>query len=308
MTNAEEIPRLVAYAFRTANTGAKGPVLLDIPIDVLFTPPQIHRIAYGALSVAPAYAPAPDPASVRQLWDVWKMAKRPVIITGTGARGAGDLLTKLAETTNTPVFYSNKFSTPIAPDHKLRGGGATALAALPGVKKPDFVLLLAARTGFLLGGRGGAVIPNGNRTLAQVDIDGSEIGKSHAVDVGIVADVSLFIEAFLQQSSETSAFQVDDGWVDTCSKLRTSTSQFFSNDSKVQPDGQLHPYHALDALMRALPPDSIISIDGGEAGQWAGMSVEHAKPHVAIVSTGYLGFLGNGWGYSIGAAVQIQAG
>jgi len=84
ITTVEEIPRIVAYAFRSANTGIKGPVLLDFPIDVLFTPPQMHRIAYGALSVPPVYSPAPDPASVDKLLEAWSKANRPAIITGTG--------------------------------------------------------------------------------------------------------------------------------------------------------------------------------------------------------------------------------
>lgn len=302
VTNPEEIPRLVAYAYRAANSGIKGPVLLDVPIDVLFTPPQQHRIAYGALSVPPAYAPAPDPAAMDELLKAWSAAKRPVVITGTGVRGAGELLTKLVEATNTPVFYSNKFSTPIAPDHELRGGPATALAALSRDHKPDFVLLLAARTGFLLGGRGGAIIPNKGCTLAQVDVDGSEIGKSHAVHLGIASDVSLFIKACLAGTSSSQSFRRNDGWIKTCSDFRTNPSPF-EQDPKVQKDGQLHPYHAMQAFMRAVPPDSIIIIDGGEVGQWAGMTTEQAKPHVAIVSSGYLGFLGNGWGYSLGAAV-----
>jgi thiamine pyrophosphate-dependent acetolactate synthase large subunit-like protein len=50
ITNVEEIPRIVAYAFRAANSGIKGPVLIDFPIDVLFSPPQMSRISYGAVS------------------------------------------------------------------------------------------------------------------------------------------------------------------------------------------------------------------------------------------------------------------
>jgi hypothetical protein len=71
----------------------------------------------------------------------------------------------------------------------------------------------------------------------------------------------------------------------------------------MQPDGTIHPYHALAAVMRAIPKDSIITIDGGEAGQWAAMNAEISSPHLVIGATGYLGFLGNGWGYSLGAAI-----
>lgn len=103
---------LHAQAILTAtmtDTGIKGPVLIDFPIDVLFSPPQAHRIAYGAVGVAPASPPAPDPAALDNLLTAWKAAKRPVIINGTGARGIAKGLQALAETTNTPVFYC-KFS------------------------------------------------------------------------------------------------------------------------------------------------------------------------------------------------------
>ena len=291
----------MAYAFRAAKSGIKGPVLIDFPIDVLFSPPQISRIAFGAVSVPPAYNAAPDPASIDQLLQHWSKAKRPVIITGTGARGTDSTLTKLAEATSTPVFYSSKFSSPITSNHELRGGRATRLAALAGGSQPDFLLLLGARTGFLLGGRGGAIIPNKDCTLAQVDLDGSEIGKSHPVEIGIVSDVELFCDAVLQKSSNISANRNDD-WIHTC-KDQKSTLSNYEKDGKVMPDGQLHPYLAFDAAMRALPKDNIIIIDGGEVGQWAAMCAEAAEPKVSIVATGYLGHLGNGWGYSLGAAV-----
>ena len=300
VTNVEEIPRLVAYGFRAANSGIKGPVLIDFPIDVLFSPPEIDRISYGAVSVPPVYRPAPDPASLDRLLELWKAAERPVIITGTGVVGTGKVLTKLAETTHSPVFYSNKLSTPIPLSHELRGGPATGLAALAGKEQVDFVLLLAARTGFLLGGRTGAIIPD-NGVVAQVDLDSGEIGKSLPVELGIVSDVALFCEAFLAKASGTQLNRNDD-WIKTCYSLNNSVSPF-EKEKKVQPDNQIHPYHAMDAVMRSLPPDAIVMIDGGEVGQWAAMNVEKAKPHVVMVPPGYLGFLGNGWGYSIGAAV-----
>ncbi|GIZ39909.1 hypothetical protein CKM354_000327100 [Cercospora kikuchii] len=301
VTNVEEIPRIVAYAFRAANTGIKGPVLIDFPIDVLFSPPQAHRIAYGAVEVAPASPPAPDPAALDNLLTAWKAAKRPVIINGTGARGIAKGLQALAETTNTPVFYSNKLSTPIPHGHELRGGPAMNLAAFAGsAEHADFVLLLAARTGFLLGGRSGAIIPNGV-TLAQIDLDGGEIGKSHAVDIGIISDVGLFCDAFVAKASSAN-FPRNEDWIKKCFALNNSPSPF-EKDEKVMPDGQLHPYHALHQVMTNLPKDSIIMFDGGEAGQWAAMTAELSQPHVVMNSTGYLGFLGNGWGYALGAAV-----
>lgn len=299
-TNVEEIPRIVAYAFRAANTGIKGPVLVDIPIDVLFSPPQMHRIAFGAVDVPPVDPPAPNPAALDRLVEAWKAAKRPVIIHGTGVRGTEKALTKLAETTFSPVFYSNKFSTPMPADHELRGGPAGGLAAMAGKEPADFVLLLGGRTGFLLGGRSGAIIPN-SATVAQIDLDGAEIGKTHAVNIGIVADAGLFCEQAAAKASNAS-FNRNDDWVTKCRNLRTAPLPY-ENDPKMQKDGQLHPYHAMAAVMKSLPRDAIIMIDGGEAGQWAGLSAELAGAKHVMTPPGYLGFLGNGWGYSIGAAI-----
>ena len=261
----------------------------------------MSRIAFGAVSVPPAYNAAPDPAAVDTLLKHWSKAKRPVIITGTGARGTDSSLTEIAEATHSPVFYSSKFSSPIPPNHELRGGMATRLAAFAGGPQPDFVLLLGARTGFLLGGRGGAIIPNQDCVLAQVDLDGSEIGKSHPVEVGIVSDLGLFCDAVLAKKS-TICVSRNDEWIYSCKDPKHTISNY-EKDGKVMPDGQLHPYLAADAVMRALPKDSIIMIDGGEAGQWAAMNVEKAEPKATLVATGYLGHLGNGWGYSLGAAV-----
>src|ERR1700734_770689 len=87
VTNVEEIPRLVAYAFHTASSGAPGPVLVDFPVDVLFSPPRLSAISFGAVTRPPARAPAPDPAAVDELLSLWKASSRPAIITGTGARG-----------------------------------------------------------------------------------------------------------------------------------------------------------------------------------------------------------------------------
>lgn len=290
----------MAYAFRAANTGIKGPVLIDFPIDILFSPPQFDRIAYGAIDVPAVDPPAPNPATLERLWKAWKEAKRPVIITGTGARGTAEALLKLAEITWTPVFYSNKFSSPIPNDHDLRGGPAGGLAALAGKETADFVLLLGARTGFLLGGRSGAIIPK-TATVAQVDLDGGEIGKTSAIDIGIISDANLFCEAFAAKV-HNEPFAGHEEWIQTCRALTTSPLPY-EQDPKTQPDGQIHPYHALSAVMKSVPAGSIIMLDGGEAGQWAAMTAEQASPKHVVNSTGYLGFLGNGWGYSLGAAI-----
>lgn len=307
MTKVEEIPRLTAYAFHTATAaGAPGPVLIDFPIDVLFSPPRQSAIAWGAITRPAALAPSPDPKAISTLLDLWHSASRPVIITGTGAHHTSTDLLNLASQLSTPIFYSSKYSSAIPHDHPLRGGPAGLLAVLPYLQKPqpDLVILLGARTGFLLGGRSGAIIPNPpTAKTVQIDLDGGEIGRSHPIDLGIVSDAGNFLSATLAAlKSHNHASSDRSEWLTTCASLKSLPSPH-ANSPHDMPDGRMHPYHALRTLFESLPRNSIVTMDGGESGVWALDVLETAQPQLGMASTGYLGFLGNGWGYSLGAAV-----
>jgi thiamine pyrophosphate-dependent acetolactate synthase large subunit-like protein len=213
-------------------------------------------------------------------------------------------LLKLVETTRTPIFGSTKFSGTLPHSHPLRASLAGRLGILPatGQKAPDLIILLGARTGFLLGGRNGSVIPNKDCKLVQVDVDGSEIGRSHPIDVGIVSSVSAALGA-LNTEVEKKPFKAPESWVKTAMSLKDMKSECEGQDTIVKGDGRLHPYHAVKKVFTSLKPGAIIIMDGGEAGGWSAQNLEFAEPSLAIVSTGYLGFLGNGWGYSLGAAI-----
>lgn len=308
--DVEEIPRIVSYAYRTATGGIPGPVVIDFPIDILFHPPRMNALSYGSLTGAPAISPYPDPAALDQLIDLWKSASRPVIIVGTGAartttRGfKSSVLLDLAEATSTPVFYSQKYVPALPFDSQYRGGYAASLAGLPSLKKqqPDLVLLLGARTGFLLGGRTGAIIPNSDSKVVQVDLDAGEIGKSHAIDLGIVSDATKFAVALVERLRSNNPIQRQASWLQDLKELKEHKSSH-ADDPVTLPDGRLHPFFTMKTIYEALPEGSIVIIDGGEAGIWAAELLETSRAAGGMVATGYLGFLGNGWGYSIGAAL-----
>jgi thiamine pyrophosphate-dependent acetolactate synthase large subunit-like protein len=316
VTNVEEIPRIISYAMRVATSGAPGPVVVDFPIDILFGPPRMNAISYGSLTATPSLAPGPNPAAVKELLELWKAAKRPVIISGTGAARAEDekgcLLLQVAEATSTPLFFSNKYATPsvIPFEHPLRGGPATGLAFLRPIGKqvPDLVILLGARTGFMLGGRGGVVIPHGPECkTVQVDIDGGEIGKSLPIDLGIISDASQLLSVLLE-TIKSEKFSTQADWVEACGGLKQVVHQQYGKDAKInEKDGALHPYHAVNEVFKALAPHHpVVIVDGGEAGVWAMDLWETAQPHAGMNSTGYLGFLGNGYGYSLGASLAFK--
>ena len=86
VVDVEEIPRLVSHAFRTATSGAPGPVLIDFPIEILFSPVQKSRISWGSLLSPLPYPAGPHPEAIAKTVALLRESKRPIIVTGTGGR------------------------------------------------------------------------------------------------------------------------------------------------------------------------------------------------------------------------------
>ncbi|KAF2636937.1 thiamine diphosphate-binding protein, partial [Massarina eburnea CBS 473.64] len=308
ITNVGEIPRIVSLAWRTAGTGTPGPTLVDFPIDVLFTPVDNERIAWGGATAPLSAVPGPAPGAVKEVLEMLRKAERPVVIVGTGAGKAVAEIEALVDNIGIPVFHSPKYSTKFKHTHPSHAGSAMTLALLPalGSPQPDLVLLLGARTGFLLGGRSGAIIPTTEACkVIQVDIDGTEIGRSEHVALGVVSDTQLFVSSLVAELGKSSEkFRIPEPWTRTVLGLKSWKAPHNESEPKIdEKNGHLHPYHAMKNLYQHLPSDSIVCIDGGEAGGWAMQLLPEARASLSMVCTGYLGFLGNGWGYSLGAAV-----
>lgn len=218
------------------------------------------------------------------------------------SKAVNEVLT-LAEATLTPVFSSPKFSTKIPYGNPFRAGSAMQLSKIAATSPPDFILILGARTGFLLGGRSGAVIPNQGCKIVQVDLDGSEIGRSHHIDLGIVSDASLAVQV-MNAAVAMEPFKTSEEWIRVALSLKTVRSSHNEQEPVIiKENGRLHPYHAIKKVFQCLPRGSTVCIDGGEAGGWALQNLNEAGACLSMVTTGYLGFLGNGFGYSLGAAI-----
>lgn len=86
ITNVGEIPRVVALAWRTATAGAPGPVVVDFPIDILFTPVDTNSIAWGGITAPPVSLPGPNPSAIDEAVRLYRASERPCIIVGTGAK------------------------------------------------------------------------------------------------------------------------------------------------------------------------------------------------------------------------------
>lgn len=298
LTEARRIPEIVALAIRKATSGAPGPVLLEVPIDVMFGQTDAAAVRRPATGAVPS-APAPDRAAVQQALDVLAEAKNPVIISGGGVvfARAAEKLVSFAETVGVPVFSPGKSDGAIPAGHRLAAGGLLALGALPmlGAPTPDVVLLLGARTGMFTGGRA-SMFPGAR--IIQVDLDAAEIGRMHDVAVPIVADCRATLEALTAAAAERSWPDWSE-WVSVATGAQRFHEALYTDDTTAS--GRIHPYFAAKAVVESCPPGTIFVLDGAEAPAWAEFFARTEIPS-GVLRLGYLGALGVGPGFAIGAA------
>lgn len=152
-----------------------------------------------------------------------------------------------------------------------------------------------------LGGQSGAIIPIQDCRIIQIDTDGGELGRTFPV-LGIVSDSAQALHA-LTVASNQAPFSAPDDWLQAIRSVQSLPCLHDEAPSIVPETGLLHPHHALTKLFSHIPPSPIVVLDGGEAALWAGPASALCKPAALISSTGYLGFLGNGFGYALGCAI-----
>jgi len=300
----ERIPDLAAMAIRKAMTGRKGPVVLEVPIDVL------HASASAAQATKPSGLatrprPAPSPDEARRLVELLRGARRPAIIAGMEAvsERTAEALARFVAAAQVPVFAKTQAMGLLGARHPLDGGAAANLAVLPmiGLERPDLVILLGARLGLFLGGRSGSVVPNEAR-VAQVCADGGEIGRLRDVDLAIAADPAETLDA-ARAAAGAAGFADYGDWPARAAAARGLLAGAYPER---QAKGGVHPFHAAAAVAEAAGPEAIWALDGGEAASWAGGAIAVSGPG-RVLTHGYLGCLGTGLGYAIGAQVAHPA-
>jgi acetolactate synthase-1/2/3 large subunit len=304
VVSTERIPDLVALAIRTATTGRPGPVFLEIPIDVLVTPIDEKRLTAAGTAIV-TDRPAPSPSSLHAAAKLLREAQRPAIVIGGGAlwSDCGAALAQFADDANVPVFANNRALGVLPAGHRCNGWAIDnlSLLAMTGQPGPDVVMLVGARMGLLTGGRANSMIP-ADAKIIQVDLDAAEIGRLRPVDVLLVADCR---ETLCSLAETSSHWPEHSDWIAQATGIHAVVDQLFGQ-TPVSDDGRLNPYHASREALLGAGEGAVLVLDGGEAPLWASMSVPAAAPH-RVLNLGYMGFLGIGQGFAIGAQIAEPA-
>ncbi len=303
------IPEYIALAWRHAVSGRPGPVFLDIPIDVLYSPIDEERIPTYE-HFAPAGRPAASAESVDRALDALAAAERPVIFAGGGVAfsGAQDELREFAALARIPVFANSKARGAVSEATDL-GYGSFGLAMHPVATgaaggPPDVILMLGARVGMFTGSSGGIGTPSllpPEATLIQVDIEPEEIGRIRDVQVALVGDVKETLRVFIQRARGRQ-FKDHEGWIAGLTAAKAFHRGMFDEAMSAPPREGIHQARLTREIANVLDGDSIIAVDGGETSQWmSDQAIVESSGH--YMSHGYLGCLGVGIPFGLAAKV-----
>jgi acetolactate synthase-1/2/3 large subunit len=286
------------HALRVATTGRCGPVILEIPEDVIAAKSEDGSPSAGVSpqdSVWPRYRSAPEPRDLRAIVSVLRGARHPVLLAGGGAvaSGASDVITQLADRHGIAVVTSLNGKGAIAETHPCALGpvgvfGSTR--ASRALQRADVVLAVGTKfaqfNSFLFR------LPDPHQSVLQIDIDATEIGRAIPVVGAAVADARTALEALAAELGREEIKFVHPPY----------------DDAPRQPgadpdDGAVAPEDIMAVLDQRGRAQDVFVTDASLASGWAA-----PRYRVKSAGRGFLaprGLAGIGWagGAAIGAAL-----
>jgi acetolactate synthase-1/2/3 large subunit len=303
----EDISLTVRQAFLLATTGRPGPVLIDVPKDILQARTEWYWPNDDEVAASlPGYRPNTKghPRMVREAVRLITASQRPVIYAGGGilrAR-ASDALLKLAELVNAPVV-TTLMARGAFPDSHRQCLGMPGMhgnyAAITAMQESDLLITLGARFDDRVTGRVSSFAPGAK--VVHVDIDPAELGKIRRPDVPIVGDCRLVIEELVRVLIASGDAQPDRApwWAQL-----TEWSSRFPLHYEPQADGDpLKPQAVIEAIRDASPADTTVVSGVGQHQMWASQYWRFDYPHT-WVNSGGLGTMG----FAVPAAIGAKVG
>ncbi len=304
VTDVEEIPDVIREAFHLAATGRPGPVLVDIPKDVLNESLEWHRP--GQIDL-PGYRPSNKghPRQVRSAISLLMEAERPVLYAGGGIMRAeaSDELIAFAELASLPTV-TTLMARGVIPDSHPLGLGMPGMhgnyTAITAMQKADLLIAVGARFDDRVTGRPDRFAPEAR--VVHVDIDPAEIGKVRNPEVPIVGDA----RSVLNQLIEETTRRLDSGetlqdrapWLETLAGWQQKHPLAYDQD----PDGPIQQQYVIEQIYRLTAGDATVVAGVGQHQMWTSQFWRFEKPHTWINSGG-LGTMGYAVPAAIGAKV-----
>lgn len=294
--NVNDIPTIIHEAFHIANTGRKGPVVIDFPKDmgILSTNAQVtEELELPGYSVPNQ----PKKEEIQKLRDYLKSAKKPVVLSGAGINHAkaNKVFTEFVKRHQLPVVSTLLGLGAIPYEHPLflgMGGMHGSYASNMALTDCDLLINFGSRFDDRLASDPESFAPNAK--IIHVDIDASEINKIIKVDLGIVADCKATLEALLDFDSYSIRH---DDWLETCNENKAKQPFAYKEDE----DGVFSkPQRTIEYIGEITQGDAVVTTDVGQHQMWVAQFYPF-KNHGQLVTSGGLGTMGFGIPAAIGA-------
>ena len=307
---AADIPRIVKEAFHIASTGRRGPVLIDLPIDVQNS--EIRKFEYPETVNIRTYKPtvAGHAVQIKRVIKELQRAKRPIICAGGGVHlsGAKEELREFVEKNDIPVVCTMMGLGVLPTDHFLfygmvgNNGQAYGNRAM---NDADMIIMVGARVADRSISQPDLIMEN--KVLVHIDVDPAEIGKNAGPTIPLVGDIRHVFEEF-NKAAITADYSlwIDklDGYKDDTQNASRRKRHMFSSTLTEEEINALmvNPEIFIKRLSRAMEKDAVYVADVGQNQLWscANCVIREGR----LLTSGGMGTMG----YAVPAAIGAKRG
>ena len=289
----EDLADTMRAAFRIAQSGRKGPVLVDIPKDITAASCEFTPKAPELIRTVTRY----NEEDVKKAAQMINASERPIVYFGGGVRSAAGCqpLRDLLEKTGMPATYTLMAAGVLSygePHNLGLLGMHGCYAANKAIDEADLVIAVGTRFSDRV-----ALNPDSfakRAKIIQIDIDPSELGKNVDVDLSLTGDASYILQAILPYVEKTE----HQLWMEQIRGWQ-------KNDYKpVDSDTELKPHQIIDEICNQAGPEAVYVTDVGQHQMWAAQYLHHTKSR-GFLTSGGLGTMGFGYGAAIGAQMAL---
>ena len=301
MENMQRLPDLLRQAFRTATTGAPGPVHVEVPgrfAEAMEGEAGRDLYVEKVFGQYPPYRPEPEPGAVREAVRTLLAAQRPIIIAGGGvvSSGAASDLVEFAEALSVPVAVSLNGKEAICDSHHLCLGAAGTYgrwSVNQALAEADLVVWVGSRAGGHVSDNWQA--PRPGTAAIQIDIDAAEIGRNYPLGVGLLGDAKATLRRLIAEVKATPDAHSRSGQHEWLRRTQALLAEWRAEiEPHASPDAvPIRPEYLCKEISETLASDAVVVTDTGHSAIWGAQMINLTQP-----AQRYIRCAGTlGWGF-----------